>query len=161
EVVAEAPRVRHPSIVATAPDGRVFVGEDPMDISAPADARLGRLLCFHPDGRVTVFADRLHAVFGLAYLEGKLYVQHAPQLTVFTDGGDVGKDPVDLFLTNPRPWALDWNDHVPANLRLAMDGYFYMSVGDKGIFGAVGTDGQPLELRGGGVVRFRPDGTGL
>src|ERR1051326_1867029 len=32
-LVAEAPKVRHPSVVACAPDGRVFVAEDPMDIS--------------------------------------------------------------------------------------------------------------------------------
>ena len=38
ELVAEAPAVRHPSVVCSAPDGRVFVAEDPMDISAPANA---------------------------------------------------------------------------------------------------------------------------
>src|SRR5919108_666566 len=86
EVVASAPAVRHPSVVCCAPDGRVFVAEDPMDISLPsADAAQGRVLCFHPDGRITVFAEGLHAVFGLQYLEGKLYVLHNPKLTVFTD----------------------------------------------------------------------------
>src|SRR5690349_6938121 len=30
EVVASAPQVRHPSVVCCAPDGRVFVAEDPM-----------------------------------------------------------------------------------------------------------------------------------
>ncbi len=108
EVVAQAPVVRHPSIVTCSPDGRVFVGEDPMDISAPADAQQGRILCFHPDGRVTVFADKLYAPFGLLYLEGKLYVHHSPRFSLFEDGGDVGKNRVDLIeCTNPKPWALD------------------------------------------------------
>src|SRR5688500_7270900 len=80
ELIAEAPKIKHPSVVACAPDGRVFVAEDPMDISLPkADATEGRILCLHPDGRVTVFAEKLHAVFGLQYLEGKLYVVHAPK----------------------------------------------------------------------------------
>src|SRR6187399_1001977 len=69
EVVARAPVVRHPSVVCCAPDGRVFVAEDPMDIRLPsADAAQGRVLCIHPDGKVTVFAEKLHAVFGMQYL---------------------------------------------------------------------------------------------
>ena len=42
-----------------------------------------------------------------------------------------------------------------------MDGWFYMSTGDKGIYGAVGKDGSKAEIHGGGVMRFRPDGTHL
>src|SRR5882724_1121224 len=56
DLVAQAPDIRHPSVVCVAPDGRVFVAEDPMDISTPhADSLEGRILCFHPDGRRTVF----------------------------------------------------------------------------------------------------------
>ena len=70
ELIGEAPRIRHPSVVACAPDGRVFVAEDPMDISLPkADATEGRILCIHPDGGITVFAEKLYAVFGMQYLE--------------------------------------------------------------------------------------------
>lgn len=162
ELIAEAPKVRHPSFLTCAPDGRVFVGEDPMDISAAADQTLGRILCFHPDGRVTVFADTLHAPFGLLYMDGKLYVHHSPRFSVFTDGGDTGTNRVDLIeCTNPKPWEKDWNDHVPANIRPAMDGFLYMSVGDKGIHGAVGRDGKSAQLHGGGVLRLRPDATEL
>ena len=35
ELLASAPEVRHPSVVCAAPDGRIFVAEDPMDISSP------------------------------------------------------------------------------------------------------------------------------
>jgi putative membrane-bound dehydrogenase-like protein len=162
ELVASAPVIRHPSVVCTAPDGRVFVAEDPMDIRVPANAAQGRILCFHPDGHRTIFATNLHAVFGMQYIEGKLYVLHNPKFTVFADGSDEGTNSVDLIeSTNPNPWALDWNDHVPANFRLAMDGYFYVAVGDKGIYGAVGRDGKRVDLHGGGILRLRPDGTGL
>ncbi|QDV37781.1 Cytochrome c [Tautonia plasticadhaerens] len=163
EVVLGSPRLRHPSVVCCAPDGRVFVAEDPMDISAPrADLRQGRILCLHPDGRVTTFADRLHAVFGMQYIDGRLLVLHNPEFCAFTDGGDEARDKRILIAsTNPNPWALDWNDHVPANSRLAMDGYLYVAVGDKGVYGAVGTDGRRVDLYGGGVLRLRPDGTDL
>lgn len=162
ELILQAPAIAHPSVVCSAPDGRVFVAEDPMDISAPANAALGRIVCLHPDGRLTVFAEGLHAVFGMQYLEGKLYVLHNPKFSVFRDEKGIGKERTDLIgSTHPNPWALDWNDHVPANFRLNMDGYFYVAVGDKGMYGAVGRDGRRLDLHGGGIVRMRPDGTGL
>lgn len=163
ELIASAPDIQHPSVVCTAPDGRIFVGEDPMDIRTPkASVREGRILCFHPDGRRTVFATNLFAPFGLKYLEGKLHVLHNPRFTAFTDGGDRATGEFDLLeQTNPDPWALEWNDHVPANFKLAMDGYFYMAVGDKGLYGAVDRSGKRVDLHGGGVVRIRPDGTGL
>ena len=163
ELVAETPRINHPSVVCAAPDGRIFVAEDPMDISTRhADATEGRILCLHPGGRITVFAEKLYAVFGMQYLEGKLYVLHNPKFSVFTDDNGVGEERVDLIeQTNPKPWALDWNDHVPANFRLAMDGNFYVAIGDKGLYGAVGRDGSRVDLQGGGVLRLRPDGTRL
>jgi len=168
EVIAEAPDINHPTVIACTPDGRAFVAEDPMDISAPADKPLGRIRCVHPDGTLTTFAEGLHAVFGMQYVDGKLYVLQNPKFSVFEDPHDAAarrslqRDRVDLIeCTNPNPWALDWNDHIPANFRLGMDGFFYFSVGDKGVYGAVGKDGSRLEMHGGGVVRFRPDATAL
>jgi putative membrane-bound dehydrogenase-like protein len=161
EVVAEVPRVKHPSVVCCAPDGRVFVAEDPMDMGADASRPGDRILCLHPDGRVTVFAEGLYAVFGLAYIDGKVYVHHCPKFSVFTDAGGVGKDRTDLIgTTNPRP-NTGMNDHIPSNIRLGMDGWLYMSIGDKGLHGAVGTDGSRAEIHGGGILRLRPDGSHL
>ena len=109
-----------------------------------------------------MFADGLHAVFGMQYLDGKLFVLHNPKFSVFSDGGDVGRDRANLIeSTNPNPSRLDWNDHVPANFRLAMDGYLYVAVGDKGVYGGVGRDGQRVDLHGGGILRLRPNGTAL
>ena len=163
ELVAEAPKVQHPSVVACAPDGRVFVAEDPMDISLPqADAAEGRILCLHPDGHVTVFAEKLYAVFGLQYLEGKVYVLHNPKFSVFDDDNGVGRNRRELIeQTLPNPSALNWNDHIPANFRLGMDGFFYVACGDKGLHGAKGTDGSQADLFSGGIFRIRPDGTRL
>lgn len=163
ELVAQAPDLKHPSVVCIAPDGRVFVAEDPMDISTDrADEKAGRILCLAPGGKTTVFAEGLHAVFGMKYLEGKLYVLHNPKFSVFQDVDGVGRDRLDLIeSTNPEPWAKEWNDHIPANFTLGMDGFFYIAVGDKGLYGAEGRDGHRVDMHGGGVVRIRPDGTQL
>ncbi len=161
EVVAEQPTVNYCSVVCCAPDGRVFLAEDPMDMIGPPNQPIDRILCLHPDGKITVFAEKLYAIFGLVYMDGKLYVHHSPKFSVFDDGGTVGKNRVDLIdCTNPKPWG-GMNDHIPSNFRLGMDGWFYMSTGDKGIYGAVGKDGSKAEIHGGGVMRFRPDGTRL
>ncbi len=169
ELVAAAPKIQHPSVVACAPDGRVFVAEDPMDISLPkADVAEGRILCLYPDGHSTVFADGLYAVFGLQYLEGRLYVLHNPKFSVFDADVDididngVGRRRRELIeQTLPDPSALNWNDHVPANFRLGMDGFFYGASGDKGLHGAKGTDGSRADLFSGGIFRIRPDGSQL
>lgn len=163
ELIAKPPQLIHPSVVCVAPDGRVFVAQDPVDMSVPSDSTGDSILVIHPDGKITTFADKLHAVFGLYYLDGKLYVHHTPQFSVFDDGGTVGTNRQDLFTTNPNPnqKGTGFNDHIPSNIRLGMDGWFYMSTGDKGIFGAVGKDGSKAEIHGGGIMRFRPDGTQL
>ncbi len=159
---SKLPLIHYPSVVCAAPDGRVFVAEDPVDMLGPAEKPGDRILCFHPDGHISVFAENLYAVFGLVYMDGKLYVHHCPKLSVFTDDNSVGKNRVDLInTTNPHP-AGGMNDHIPASIRLAMDGYLYMAVGDKGVFGAESNiDHRKAELKGGGLLRIRPDGTDM
>jgi putative heme-binding domain-containing protein len=166
--IARVPRLHHPSAVAVAPDGRVFVCEDKMDMSGPVNQPVNRIVCVHPDGRITVFANEIYAAFGMEYVDGKLYVHHSPRFSVFADGGDVAKDRIDLIkTTNPAPWGSavrgknQINDHAPAGFQLAMDGYFYIAVGDKGIHGMVGSDARRLELPIGGLIRMRPDATRL
>ena len=152
-VVAAAPRVLHPTAVACAPDGRVFVCEDYMDMPGPVDRPVNRILCVHPGGRITVFADQIYVAFNMEYIDGKLYVHHCPRLSVFVDGGNASAGRTDLITTtNPAPWGSSSrgnnqiNDHIPAGMQLAMDGYLYIAVGDKGIHGFVGRDGRRLEV---------------
>jgi len=75
ELVAQSPQIRWPSVVECAPDGRIFVAEDSMDMPGPGNKPVDRVLCIHPDGRITVFAQHLYAVFGLKYIDGKLSSQ--------------------------------------------------------------------------------------
>src|SRR5258708_6300269 len=71
EVVARHPQVQHPSVVCCAPDGCIFIAQDPVDMGLPSDSASDSILCIHPDGKTTLFATNLHAVFGLAYVDGK------------------------------------------------------------------------------------------
>jgi putative heme-binding domain-containing protein len=161
EIVAQAPAISAPSVVCCSPDGRIFVGQDLMDMGSPTDKPGDRILCIYPDGKITVFATNLYAVFGLLYMDGKVYVHHSPKFSVFDDDNGVGVNRKDLIARdNPHPWLPSFNDHIPSGFRLAMDGYFYISTGDKGIYGAMGKDGRQIEMRG-GIYRMRPDGTGL
>ncbi|MGI9241914.1 MAG: DUF7133 domain-containing protein, partial [Verrucomicrobiales bacterium] len=52
-------------------------------------------------------------------------------------------------------------DHTTNGLDMGIDGWLYVAGGDFGFMKAVGTDGRQLQHRGGGVIRFRPDGSGL
>jgi putative membrane-bound dehydrogenase-like protein len=165
EIVVAYPQIRYPSAIACAPDGRLFIAEDPIDMDGPRDQPIDRVVCRHPDGRMTEFATNLHCVFGLLYLDGKLYVNHAPKLTVFEDGGDLGKNRQDWFdYVSPRANGMlltGSGSHIPANLRWGMDGFIYMAVGDAGLFGLTDRSGKKFEMQGGGLARFRPDGTAM
>ncbi len=52
-------------------------------------------------------------------------------------------------------------DHTSNGVTLGIDGWLYLAIGDFGFMEAEGCDGTKLQFRGGGVVRVRPDGTGL
>ena len=52
-------------------------------------------------------------------------------------------------------------DHTTNGIRMGLDGWIYIAVGDYGFHGAKGKDGTTLSQRGGGILRVRPDGTEL
>lgn len=161
EQVLVPPAIETPSVVCALPDGRVLVAEDPLDNRGGKEP-IDRILCLYPDGNVTVWADKLFAVFGLAYIDGKVFVHAYPKLVVYTDdpASGTGKDPVVMIDQTNKPSNGGLNDHIAAQIRLAMDGYLYMSVGDKGIYGARSNyDRRTATLFGGGLLRIRPDGT--
>ena len=164
EVVAEAPAILFPTAIVAAPDGTIYLGQDPMDMPGPP-TRPGDSVVAIRDGKVRVFAEGLWAVMGLEWIDRTLYVVHAPFLSALTDtDGDGRADRrVDLVtgLGPDVPGFSGINDHVASGLRLGSDGFLYVAVGDKGIPHARGTDGATIRLHGGGVVRVRPDGTGL
>lgn len=167
---AAVPAATFPCQVATGPDGSLFVAEDPMDQIGPHEADHGRIVKFAPgpDGKPasdkpTIFADNLRAVFGMAWRDGALFVMHMPYLSIFrdTDGDGKADQRKDLF-TDLGPGPKSLNDHIVSGLQFGMDGWLYISVGDKGVPGATRPeDGKKVQIKGGGSLRCKPDGTGL
>ena len=160
----EAPQILFPTAIVAAPDGTVYLGSDPMDMPGPPTEPIDRVLAVK-NGKVTVFADKLWSVMGLEWIDQTLYVVHAPFLSALrdTDGDGKADARVDLVtgLGPKLPGFNGINDHIASGVRLGMDGFLYISVGDKGIPRAVGRDGRTIQLYGGGVIRVRPDGTDL
>jgi putative heme-binding domain-containing protein len=164
ERILEAPRILYPTAIVAAPDGTLYLGSDPMDMTGPPTSPIDRILAIR-GGKVTTFADKLWSVMGLEWIDGTLYVVHAPFLSALrdTDGDGKADARVDLMtgLGPEMPGFNGINDHIASGIRLGMDGFLYISIGDKGIPRGVARDGATIRLFGGGVIRIRPDGTGL
>lgn len=88
---------------------------------------------------------------------------HPPHLSAFIDkDGDGISDEQKILVKNIAFGFKDRPaDHTSNGVTLGIDGWLYLAIGDFGFLEAEGTDGHKLQLRGGGVVRVRPDGTGL
>jgi putative membrane-bound dehydrogenase-like protein len=164
ELVVQAPQIMYPTAIVVAPDGTIYLGQDPMDMPGPPTQPIDSIVTLK-EGKVSVFAEKLWSVMGLEWVDGALYVVHAPYLSVFRDkdGDGRAEERTDLITgLGPRlPGFNGINDHIASGLRLGMDGYLYIAVGDKGIPKGVARDGTTIQMFSGGVIRIRPDGTGL
>ncbi len=162
-LVATVPAVLYPCQVGTGPDGALFVAEDPMDQVGPYESKNGRILLFRDGKDPVLYAEGFRAIQGMAWHDGSLYVSHMPFLTVIRDADGDGKaeERKDLFKDLGPTNNQGLNDHIVSGIQFGMDGYLYISVGDKGIPKATGPDGRSIQIIGGGSCRCRPDGTGL
>ena len=96
--------------------------------------------------------------------DGKVWVLHPPMLSVFRDeDGDGTSDRQDVLVSGLTTSLIDerGGDHTTNGIRMGLDGWIYIAVGDYGFHGAKGKDGTTLSQRGGGILRVRPDGTEL
>lgn len=87
-------------------------------------------------------------------------------LVVFADkNGDGVADgpsrPLIEHISNPTFLKSRGTDHATNGIRMGIDGWIYIAVGDFGFHDAVDRSGKKLTMLGGGVVRVRPDGTGM
>ena len=170
-VFAAPPDVNYPTVVAATPTGELFVGIDEMGSLGrePGRGKVLRLVDADGDGtadRSTLFAKMDHPR-GLAWDDAThtLYVLHPPFLTAYVDANNDGvADRSDVLvkgITNEKIQAQRGADHTTNGIRLAIDGWLYIAMGDFGAVRAVGKDGAELQMHAGGVVRVRTDGTGL
>ncbi len=166
ELFAQPPEVEAVSAVCSAPDGSVYVGCDPMDMGLNTDKPSDYIVLFRRTGANrtrTIFADKIGPIMGMAWHRGALYIVHDPYLTVLRDtDGDGVADQRENLVENLGPKVYPGlNDHIVSGFTLGMDGFFYISVGDKGVHNAKAKDGSTATIYGGGIVRVRPDGTDL
>jgi putative membrane-bound dehydrogenase-like protein len=163
---AAPPRVNYPVALAAAPTGELFVAVDEQG-SIGRKAGGGKVLrCVDTDGdgkvdEVTVFA-RMDHPRGLIYQDGSLWVLHPPFLSVYRDGGKGVADRAEVLVTGLTSDMIDkrGGDHTTNGIRMGLDGWIYIAVGDYGCPQARGKDGRTITMRG-GIARVRPDGTDL
>jgi len=163
---AGPPQVTYPVCITTSVEGEVFVGVDEQG-SLGKDPGRGKVVrCIDTDGdgkadRFNDFAQMDHPR-GLIYDNGTLWVLHPPFLSVFHDlDGDGTSDSSEVLIEGISTEEVNKRgaDHTTNGIRMGIDGWIYIAVGDFGFNKAVGKDGTTLSKRGGGVVRIRPDGT--
>ena len=166
---AAPPDVHYPTCLAAAPTGEVFVGVDENG-SLDAKPKRGRVIrCVDKDGdgtadQFTVFAE-MDSPRGVVYdaSTGTLFVQHPPFITAHHDDNGDGVADREEVLVKGIGFDLSKRgaDHTTNGLRLGIDGFLYVAVGDYGFVKAIGKDGATAQLHGGGIARVRTDGTGL
>ena len=176
---SDASSTPSPACLCAAPTGEVFVGVDMLGSlgKGPGKGKIIRLVDTNGDGIAdtkTLYAN-LDNPRGLVALGTKLLVLHTVipkstgklsgmHLSVLEDkdwdGVADGKPKILISDISPPKHNQDRGaDHTTNGIRMGIDGWIYIAVGDFGIHGAKGTDGTELTMLGGGVVRVRPDGT--
>ncbi len=167
-IFATPAEANYPVFVAATADGTLFVSSDGNGSLGrdPHRGRVVRLRDTDNDGhadQVKEFVADLDSPRGLIWVDNSLLVLHPPHVTAFADTDNDGV--ADTRTPLIRGIAFDYSqrpaDHTSNGLALGPDGWIYAAIGDFGFMNAAGSDGRQLQLRGGGIVRFRPDGSGL
>jgi len=164
---ANSAAANYPVFVAAAPDGTLYVSSDGNGSLGrnPKRGRVIRLRDLDGDGRADetkVFCE-VDSPRGLVWDHDRLYLVHPPHLSEFIDADHDGVAEKQNILVKDIAFGFKDRpaDHTTNGLSLGIDGWLYIAGGDFGFLKATGTDGKTLQHRGGGVIRVRPDGSGL
>ena len=168
-----------PACIAVAPTGEVFVGVDMMGSlgKMPGKGSIVKLIDSNNDGKVdqhTSFA-MVDNPRGIIPLGDQLFVLHTTfsketgkasgmDLVVFEDKNKDGQadgpsKPLIQNISSPKFLQSRGTDHATNGIRMGIDGWIYIAVGDFGFHDAVDRTGKKMTMLGGGIVRVRPDGT--
>lgn len=164
---AAPPNADYPTAITAAANGDVYVSSD-QNGSLGHKKDFGRIIrCRDKDGdgkadEFVHFVPKVDSPRGGHFVGDTLYLIHPPYLSSFRDtNGDGVADEKKLLVSglgggieHPRG-----ADHTTNGVRMGIDGWLYISVGDFGTTPAKGTDGSTYTLHGGGVIRVRPDGS--
>ncbi|SDD18891.1 putative heme-binding domain-containing protein [Mucilaginibacter pineti] len=168
-----------PACIAVAPTGEVFVGVDMMGSLGrdPGKGHILRLVDKDNDGKIdehTEFAQ-VDNPRGILTMGDQVFVLHTVfsketgkatgmDLVVFEDKDHDGvadgpPKPLIEHISNAHMLAERGTDHATNGIRMGIDGWIYIAVGDFGFHDAIDRSGKKMTMLGGGIVRVRPDGT--
>jgi putative heme-binding domain-containing protein len=167
-----------PACLAVAPTGEVFVGVDKIGSLGkdPGKGSIVKLIDTNNDGKFdkyTQFAS-VDNPRGIIVQGDKVYVLYTTfsketgiatgmDLSVFEDKNQDGvadgpPQPLIQNISSPKFIQSRGTDHATNGIRMGIDGWIYIAVGDFGFHDAVDRSGTKLTMLGGGIVRVRPDG---
>ncbi|HEY9262347.1 DUF7133 domain-containing protein [Chitinophaga sp.] len=168
-----------PACLAVAPTGEVFVGVDMIGSLGkdPGKGRILKLIDKDNDGKMDEHIEfaTVDNPRGIIVQGSKVYVLHTTfskesgkatgmALVVFEDKDGDGKadgpaQPLVENLSNTKYIQERGTDHATNGIRMGIDGWIYIAVGDFGFHNATDRSGKQLTMLGGGIVRVRPNGT--
>ena len=157
----------YPTAITVAPNGDVYVSSD-QNGSLGHDPGMGRIIrCRDTDGNGQAdefihFVPKVNSPRGGHIVGDTLYLIHPPYLSSFRDTNGDGVADEHKVLVSGLGGGIEHPrgaDHTTTGVRMGIDGWLYISVGDFGATPAIGSDGKTYLLHGGGVVRVRPDGS--
>lgn len=171
--------VPSPACLAVSPSGEVYVGVDMMGSlgKEPNKGSIVKLIDSDSDGKADLYSEyaKVDNPRGIISLGDQLFVLHTTfsketgiatgmDLVVFEDKNhdDVADGPAKPIIQNicsPAYIIKRGTDHATNGIRMGIDGWIYIAVGDFGFHDAVDRSGTKLTMLGGGIVRVRPDGT--
>ncbi|HLT06838.1 MAG TPA: HEAT repeat domain-containing protein [Cyclobacteriaceae bacterium] len=170
--------VPSPAALAVAPSGEVYVGVDMIGSLGkdPGKGSIVRLVDCNNDGILDSYTEfaQVDNPRGIIVLGNQVFVLHTVfgedglasgmDLVVFEDKDEDGvadgaSKPLIQHISNVKYIRERGTDHATNGIRLGIDGWIYIAVGDFGFHQAIDREGNELTMLGGGIVRVRPDGT--
>ncbi len=168
-----------PACLAVSATGDVFVGVDMIGSlgKTPGKGSIVKLVDHNNDGvldKHTVFA-MVDDPRGIIASGDQVFVLHTTfsvetgkasgmDLVVFEDKdrdgvADGPSQPLIQHISSAKFLQSRGTDHSTNGIRMGIDGWIYIAVGDFGFHDAVDRSGKKLTQLGGGIVRVRPNGT--
>jgi putative heme-binding domain-containing protein len=163
------PNLEYPTALSAAANGDVYVSSDKNGSlgHVPHYGKIVRARDTDGDGKADQFVDfvpDVNSPRGGHFTGGTFYLIHPPYLSSYRDtNGDGVADETKTLVTG-FGWGIEHPrgaDHTTNGVRMGIDGWLYVAVGDFGMPDATGADGKHVTLQGGGVARVRPDGSEL
>lgn len=171
--------VPSPACLAVLPTGEVFVGVDMMGSlgKEPGKGSIVKLIDTDNNGTYEKHVEftKVDNPRGLMAVGDEVFVLHTVfsevtgeadrmDLVVFEDNDQDGvadgpSKPLIKNICSPASLRSRGTDHATNGIRMGIDGWIYIAVGDFGFHEAEDASGKKMTMLGGGIVRVRPDGT--